>query len=72
MSRVLGQLAFAFFTLLGAVGLIAGLWRISSKPRTTPSGDPVSRGLEPRVLTAVIVVVFAAELAAVWASWPTT
>ncbi|MET7334315.1 hypothetical protein [Nonomuraea sp. NPDC005650] len=72
MSRVLVQLVFAFCMLSGAVGLIGGVWRMSRRPRITPGGDPVSRGRGPRVLAAVIVVVFVAELAAVWASWPTT
>ncbi|MEU4511723.1 hypothetical protein AB0G05_19705 [Nonomuraea wenchangensis] len=70
-GRVVVHVIFALLMLLAAVGLIAGLWRAGGRPRITPGGDRVGRGREPHVLTVVVAVVFAAALAAVWASWPT-
>ncbi|MFG2076930.1 hypothetical protein [Nonomuraea maritima] len=69
-ARILVQVSFALLMLLGAVGLIASLWRAAGKPRITADGDQVARGREPHVLTAVIAVVIAAALTAVWASGP--
>lgn len=71
MSRVLGQLLFAAFTLLFAVGLSGAVWWIGRTPRTGANGAQIPRGREPRVLIALIIVIFAFELAAVLACWPT-
>ncbi|MEU5863556.1 hypothetical protein ABZ815_20465 [Nonomuraea sp. NPDC047529] len=70
MSRILGQLTFALIAFVFAVTLAGAiLWR-DHTPQSTAAKDREARGREPRVLASLVLIVFAAELAAVWATWP--